>query len=237
MTHYNSFILSVQNKIKRISVPFFRRKNSIFILFLLAFLIYAYKDVIFSKGVGSFDWYYKMVQFHAVKETILKFSQFPHWVYGYYTFMQFKGWGYTFSTFELFAQPETSIISPTIILYLLFDLHIASNLTFLYYLIIGVLGFYFLSKYFGINNLGIFLINVNFFLGYRIAMHYTQGHPTWMTLVYAPWILLFFLKSIDNYKYLIFAIITYTLVYFEAILLSFQSSVTSVSLLLTATHK
>jgi|GEM_PF-2269307 len=208
MTHYNSFI-------KGIYVPFCRRKNWLFIVFLLIFLIFTYKDVIFSKGVGSFDWYYKMIQFHSIKETILKFSQFPHWVYGYYTFMQFTGWGYTFSTFELFAQPETSVISPTIFFNLLFDLHTASNLTFLYYLIIGVIGFYFLGRYFLINNLGIFLININFFLGYRIAMHYTQGHPTWMTLVYAPWVLLFFLKSLETPKYLIFAIIIYSLTLLE----------------------
>lgn len=102
----------------------------IFIIFLSSIIILSFHKFIFNKIVGAPDWHYVMHYLHITKQTISKFHQFPHWVFGYYIF-EYPN----LSTFEFFAIPETPVLSPFIIFYFL-DIYIGIKIIITLHLII-----------------------------------------------------------------------------------------------------
>lgn len=186
------------------------RSNLLFVILLIIIFILAFNNFLFNRFVGAPDWHYVMLYFHITKETIQKFNQFPHWVLGYYRF-----WYPKFYTYEFFAVPETPVLNPFLPLLIFSNIYVFIKIYIAIHIALGILGIYFLGKYFGINKIGILFIASIFFLTPRFVSHLAIGHIGWLTLAYLPYIFLFYNKSLEKANFLIFSSFLSTLVLLE----------------------
>ena len=136
---------------------------------------------------GYADWDYSYFA-HAVPVwTIKYFHQFPLWN------------PYVRGGFSLIGNPQNpSPFSLTFFMSLLAGPIAGVKIGNILNAIAGMAGMYVLMGYF--NTVWIARILAALVLAFNgtVAYHLSQGHFMWMTMMYWPWMMLFFLKGLDN---------------------------------------
>src|SRR3989339_44184 len=164
---------------------------------LIPLLIFALISLIYSFPVheniswwGQMDWD-QFTFWNAVpRETILKYHQFPLWN------------PYSNGGNVVLAHPHSSFLSPFYILVLIFGPIIGIKLEIILFLIIGLLGMFFLLKHLGLKEISSYIGSFIFMLSSIYPLHLTEGHVEWLAMAFVPWLFLSYLKSIDNKKYM-----------------------------------
>ena len=161
------------------------------ILFFSLFSIIAAFPILLSfSNWGQLDWD-QHTFYHAVPErTILSFLQFPLWN------------PYHCGGTAVLANPQSTFLSPFFILVLLFGEIYGLKLQIFLALFIGMLGMYFTSKQLGYSKYSSFLPSIIFFLSSWFALRTNVGHTIYFMMSFFPWIFYFYLKSLENIKYI-----------------------------------
>jgi len=154
------------------------------------------------------EWRQEITCYANIKHQIFNIKQFP-----YYSPVE------TYGTDTLFANPETSVLSPINLLlpfvsiYNFFIYHVC------FHYIIALLGIILLRKYFKLPYLAI--LPMFFLLGFngRILSNYYMGHSMFITYLYFPLLLYFYLNLMEQRKnvtlYAALTAFTMTMIFYE----------------------
>jgi len=170
----------------------------LFIVVSIFFLSPIFKSA-YNLGIGDWD---ANIEIHAIaRETILVYHQFPLWT------------PYLHGGTPYLARPLWSqFLSLTLIPVLLFGEVIGIKISILIHLLIGMFGMYLLSKYYKLKNPISLFPPFVFMLSGFYALHLVVGHIWVLMVAFIPYVFLFYLKSFDNRKNVIFASIFLALI-------------------------
>jgi len=169
-----------------------------------ALIIFTVVSVIFASpvlrninylGGGTIDSYvysdWDALEFlNAVpRETILKYHQIPLWN------------PYYCGGAVMLANPQSSFLSPTYILVLLFDTIIGLKIQIFIHLIIGMLGMFLLCRYLGIDVICSYLPAFVYMLGSMYPVMITSGMTIFWSIAYIPFVFLYYLKSLRKVEH------------------------------------
>ncbi len=165
------------------------------LIFVLISLIYSLPILRNISYWGQMDWD-QFTFWNAVpRETILKYHQFPLWN------------PYSNGGNVVLAHPHSSFLSPFYILVLIFGPIIGIKLEIILFLIIGLLGMFFLLKHLGLKEVSSYAGSLIFMLSSIYPLHLTEGHVEWLAMAFVPWLFLSYLKSANDRKYLYLGIL------------------------------
>jgi len=138
---------------------------------------------------GQLDWD-QHTFYHAVpRKEIIGFFQFPLWN------------PYHCGGSPLLANPQSTFLSPLFILVLLFGEVHGLKLQIFLALFIGMLGMYFVSRKLGYGKFSSLIPPIIFFLSSWFPLRANVGHTIYFMMGLFPWILFFYLKALENIKY------------------------------------
>jgi len=137
---------------------------------------------------GQMDWDHFTFWNAVPRETILRYHQFPLWN------------PYANGGNVLLAHPHSLFLSPMYIFVLIFGPITGLKIEILVHLILGLFGMFLLSRYRGLNIAASYLASFVFMLSSIYILHLTEGHASWLPMVFMPWVFLYYLKSIDDHK-------------------------------------
>lgn len=157
-----------------------------FVIFLLASIIYSYPLLQDIKNWGAMDWD-QYTFWHAVpREVILRYHQFPLWN------------PYSNGGNVLLAHTHSPFLSPFYIFVLIFGPIVGLKFEIIIHLLIGMFGMFFLSKHMHLNRRASYLPPIVYMLSSIYTLHLTEGHIEWLAMAFAPWLFLYFLKSLSQ---------------------------------------
>ena len=164
---------------------------------LIPLLIFALVSLIYSLPIlknisywGQMDWDQFTFWNVVPRETILIYHQFPLWN------------PYSNGGNVMLAHPHSSFLSPFYIFVLIFGPIIGIKLEIILFLIIGLLGIFFLLKHLGLKKISSYVGSFIFMLSSIYPLHLTEGHVEWLVMAFVPWLFLSYLKSVSNRKYI-----------------------------------
>jgi len=174
-----------------------------FVIFLLISIVYAtplFKNI---NNWGQMDWD-QFTFWNAVPyESIMKYHQFPLWnPYG-------NGGN------VLLAHPHSSFLCPLYIFVLIFGPLAGLKIQIIVYLLIGFLGMYLLAKILKLNGISSYLPPIVFMLSSLYALHVAEGHTEWFTMAVIPWLFYFYIKSFEQKKFILLAVVSLSLMIFS----------------------
>lgn len=152
--------------------------------------------------LGTGDWDQHFFYNAVPRETMLKFHQIPLWN------------PYYCGGNVLLAHPESVWLSPMFLLVLIFGTVIGLKIQILIHLIIGMFGMFLLSKYYKMGKYSSYMPSIIFMLSTWYVSRMMVGHSLYMTMVYLPYIFLFYLKSFKKIKYAIVSALILAIVFF-----------------------
>ena len=170
--------------------------NVVFVslLFLIISLIFL-SDIFHNiNNIGIVDWDFSFEIYAMAKRTILTYHQIPFWnpyIDGGGPFLANPNWG--------------QFLSLTLIPVLVFGEVVGVKISILVHLLIGMAGMYFLSKYYKLKEPISFLLPFIFMLSGYYVTHLTGGHIWVLMTAFIPYVFLFYLKSFDDKKNIVFA--------------------------------
>jgi len=165
------------------------------VLFSIVATVYALPIFTNITYWGQMDWD-QFIFWNAVpRETILRYHQFPLWN------------PYANGGNIALAHPHSPFLSPFYILVLIFGPVVGLKLEIVTHLVVGLLGMYCLAKYFKLKADAAYFCSFVFMLSSVYALHMTDGHAEWMSMAFIPWLFMYYLKSFDDQKYILSAII------------------------------
>ena len=127
------------------------------------------------------------MQFHWVAaHTITHFHQFPFWN------------PYKCGGIPLFADPQSAVLTPWLLLDLLFGPAVAINLGAIVHAAIGFGGAYFLARVLKINQLGAVACAVAFAGSAWFYMDFEWGEMNFLSFSYAPWAVALFWLGLER---------------------------------------
>jgi hypothetical protein len=134
-----------------------------------------------------YDWD-KFFTYHEIqRKTILEYNQFPLWN------------PYVCGGEPWWAHPTSDFLSPYFLCVLVFGTIEGTIIIYLFQALTGLVGMYFLSRYYKLNFI-ISILNAVFFLnGFNMLAN--VGAVTFLNISFLPWIYLFFKRSISERKY------------------------------------
>lgn len=135
---------------------------------------------------GVRDWDLFTTLNAASVRSIVEYGQFPFW-------NPYIGGGNI-----LFAHPEVAVLHPLFILLLLFGPLIGLKIQMLLMYLVGMIGFYKLSRQIGISYWGAFLPPIVFMLSSYLTLHFAAGHVPFHYFAVFPWLMFFYKKSLDK---------------------------------------
>jgi hypothetical protein len=172
------------------------------------------------------DWDYFCFQDEASRITILKYNQMPLWN------------PYASGGRPLHANPENSFLRPTFFFSLLLGCKIGLKIEIFLMVLIGMIGMYLLAKYYKMNTPSAILSSVIFCTSSYFALHFSEGHTSYVSFFWLPYIFLFFLKSLNERKYIMVSAGFFTIglfggnsIYFAAPILLFLGIYSAVSMI------
>jgi len=164
------------------------------IIFFIITIIYCFPIFKNFSYWGQMDWD-QFTFWNAVpRHTILDHHQFPLW-------NPFVNGGNV-----LLAHPHSPFLSPFYILVLLLGPIAGLKLQIIIHLFLGLLGMFSLAQYFKMDKTSSYLSSFTFMLCSIFPLHLTEGHTSWLTISFIPWIFLFYLKSFADKKYILASI-------------------------------
>lgn len=159
------------------------------LIFFAVSLAFAYPILQKIGNWGIHDWDQHFMYNAVPKNTILEFKQFPLWS------------PYYCGGNVMLANPQSSFLNPLFIFVLLFGEVIGLKLLIIIYLIIGLFGMFLLSRHLKISLISSYLTAFIFMLSGLYVMRMSVGHTVWMQIALMPYVFLFYLKSLENTKY------------------------------------
>jgi hypothetical protein len=166
---------------------------------------------------GGHDW--DMLEGYSAvpRETLLGFHQIPLW-------NPFVSGGQ-----PLLADPQSSWLSPLFPVVLVFGVITGYKIQIVLWYVIGLSGMYFLGRHLKLNTYACYLASFAFILTSFYSLHVSIGQQYMVfSMSFAPWCFLFYLKSLEDWRYaalsalmLVFMLFeggVYTLAYFLAFL-------------------
>lgn len=176
---------------------------AIILFFLFITTIFWFPIIPNINNLGCSDWD-QLFSLHEVPlKTILEYHQFPFWN------------PYSCGGVSLIGNPQARFFSPSIIYTLLSGTIMGVKLEILTHLFIGLLGMYFLMRHLGIKGISSLIPSILFMLNSKYALHLHEGHTFWLTIAYLPLVFLFYLKSLEQKKYIFASAFFIALMIFE----------------------
>ncbi len=154
---------------------------------------------------GGLDWGEFYIYNGVPRESILNYHQFPFW-------NPFHCGGNF-----LFAHPQNDFFSPFFILVLGFGEVIGLKLKIIVALFVGMFGMYLLSRHLGMGKYSSFLPPMIFGLNSMFSTTLLVGQMWRLPILYLPWLLLFYLKSFENKKYILLCSLVLVFMIFEGV--------------------
>lgn len=139
----------------------------------------------------------------VIRTTFFEYHQFPFW-------NPYSGGGNV-----LLAHPESNILSPLFIPVLVFGPIVGVKIQIVIYYVIGLTGMYLLCRYLNFSILPAFLAAVLFNFNSYLSSHLNIGYFIWMTILWMPWVFLFYLKSYSSTKNIVWCTLILVLVMLE----------------------
>lgn len=178
--------------------------NIVWIILLFSIIAFVYALPVFYEinnwGVQDWDQHFF---YHAVpRTTILQYHQIPLWN------------PYYCSGTVLLANPQSRFLSPTFVLILLFGVVKGIKIEICLYLVIGMLGVYYLLRYYKLDKSSAIVSAFVFMLNSSYTLNLTAGMTWFLSVAYLPWIFVFYLKAFSNLKYALISSIFVALMYF-----------------------
>src|SRR3989338_9091212 len=143
---------------------------------------------------GQFDWddiFYCAVE----RETILTYRQIPLW-------NPYVGGGNV-----MLGYPYSSCFSPFFIPILFFGVLPGIKVNIFIFLFLGMVGMYFLGRELNLSGLSCLVPAIVFMCSSWLPLKMLLGHVFTMNIAWVPWIFLFYLKSLKNFRSIVFAAI------------------------------
>ncbi|HLD05321.1 MAG TPA: hypothetical protein VJG90_06395 [Candidatus Nanoarchaeia archaeon] len=180
------------------SVPSWIKKEFWVVLILGAVLSFIFLHPILKNldYLGIRDWGAMVLYPYVSKISLLVYHQIPLW-------NPFQCGGNL-----LLAHPHTPILSPFFIFTLLFNVMPGIKISFLAYYILGFIGAYYLAKHYQLEWRSALFVSVIYTFTTTLPNLITEGYAHWGAQMLIPWMILFYLKSIQNLKYTVLGAIT-----------------------------
>ncbi len=177
------------------------------LFFLLLAVVYAFPFIKYAPLWGRGDWD-QMFFFSGVPQvTAGAFRQFPFWN------------PYYLGGASLIGNPQTRFISPSFVFTSLFGVAAGLRLQVVFDLFLGMTGMYVLCRHQRLSGLSALLPPVIFLMSSPFALHAAEGHMFFVTVVYLPWFVLFFLRALDDgagaRRFSVFASLAFSLMFYE----------------------
>ena len=130
--------------------------------------------------------------YHAVpRETVLRYWQFPLWN------------PYQCGGNVMLANPQSTFLSPSFLLVLLFGVIPGLKLSVLVHVVIGMYGMYRVGATLGLPRTGRIASAFIFMLNGAFASHAALGHTTFLPIAFIPWVFDAYLRSFDDLRYVV----------------------------------
>jgi hypothetical protein len=139
----------------------------------------------------------------VIRSTLIDYRQFPFW-------NPYSGGGNV-----MLAHPESNFLSPLFVPILLLGPVVGVKIQIVIYYIIGLAGMYLLCRYLNFKVLPAFLAAVLFNCNSYLSNHLNVGYFIWMTILWMPWVFLFYLKSCSSAKNIVWCALVMALVLLE----------------------
>lgn len=154
-------------------------------------------------SLGSGDWDQVLFRNESSQITLLHYHQFPFWNPYYCGGMPVLG------------NPQTQFFSPLFPFMFFFGVVVGIKIGMIFLIALGMIGMYFLARHFGISPINSLIPPMIFSFNGSFILHLAAGHFNFLSLVYIPFVVLFFLKSIDNLKMLPLSAIFFSLMFYQ----------------------
>lgn len=172
------------------------------LIFFMISLAFAYPAFHKINNWGIHDWDQHFMLNAMPRETILEFKQFPLWSPHYC------------GGNVMLANPQSGFLSPLYIFVLIFGEVIGLKLLIIIYLISGLVGMFLLARHMNISLISSYLTAFLFMLSGLYAMHVSVGHTVWMQIAFMPYVFLFYLKSLENTRYVFLSALFMAFIFF-----------------------
>lgn len=164
----------------------------IFLIISVAYAFYIFRNISYW---GRFDWDQFTFWNAVARETIAEYRQFPLWnPYG-------NGGNI------LLAHPDSPFLSPLYVFVLIFGSVVGLKLQIIAHVFIGLCGMFLLSLHMKIEKGPAYLSAFVYMLGSFYALHVAEGQMEWLALAFVPWVFLYYLKSFNERKSLLLAVL------------------------------
>ena len=167
------------------------KKDNLFIL-IISLIVLLWFILLFSgfKFPGSGDWDETFTHHELQRITILKYHQIPFWS------------PYLSGGEPWLAHPNSDFLSPLFIFVLVFGTIEGTIISYFFLALIGLLGMYFLSRYYDVDR-SICLLSSALFLN-TFNMLALPGAFPFLSVAFLPWAYLFFHKSKLEINYIFY---------------------------------
>jgi len=167
------------------------KKNNLFIL-IISLIVFFWFILLFSKFKfpGSGDWDETFTYHELQRRIILKYHQIPLWN------------PYLSGGEPWLAHPSSDFLSPLFILVLVFGTIKGTIINYFFHALIGLLGMYFLSRYYDVDR-SICLLSSVLFLNVFNMLAF-PGVFSFLSVAFLPWVYLFFHKSKHHINYIFY---------------------------------
>lgn len=139
------------------------------------------------------DWGYFTFLEEVTRKTVLEFRQFPLWN------------PYYFGGSEHFANPQTTVLSPTTLLTITLGTALGLKVGILVFAVLGCWGMYRLSRHLGTPAPGASVSALIYGCSGWFAQHVGGGHWGFAAVNLYPWVVFFFLRSRERPRDLAFS--------------------------------
>ena len=192
----------------------FKNKRFDYLLaFILIFLVFlSYKQFLLFCTPSGTEAERMLGYYLFAKKVILQYYSFPHFALGFTEFRYTYG---RYITYEFFSFPETPLLTPFLLIYILVDIITAEKISLALHIVIGIIGIFLIGKNLGINKIGTILTAILFSHSVNLVSMYACGHINWKTIFLFPLVFYFYIKSHQNQKFILFSVIINLLILFE----------------------
>lgn len=142
-------------------------------------------------GWGLYDWDQHLFYNEAPRLSLLHYGQFPLWNAHYC------------GGSPLLANPQSGFLSPFFLLVLVFGSVSGLKLQILFFLLFGLSGAFLAARKLRCSVSASVLAGVAFMLSSWFAARVASGHTTFFLFALLPWVFLFYLKSSDDWRWLL----------------------------------
>ncbi|MCX6695855.1 MAG: hypothetical protein NTU61_06125 [Candidatus Altiarchaeota archaeon] len=101
----------------------------------------------------------------------------------------------------LMASPTSMTPSPTLAFLILFGEIVGTKMNLMFHLFAGMLGCFLVARKLGLKGIPSYIPSFVYMMSGAFASNIAIGHYAHMTMAWIPYVMLFYMKSLDNLKY------------------------------------